>query len=170
MENTIVIQDRIFLFASAFFRVDNKEWVNNHELIYEDNEDEMVNRFNFKLEYYRIELVKILRIVLEVILGLYSKNFSGRRSTTEPEITPKRRDIHIGWALKLFDSATPRRIKNYNGFYSGRGGGSSNQPNEDNDIWTKLRNYLYAIFNVKTSDNQEQKYYPRRMYRGNSLD
>lgn len=170
MENTIVIQDRFFLFASAFFRVDNTEWVNNHELIYEDNEDEIVNRFNFKLERGWVKILQFFKFIFETVYQFCTKRCSRKQMDAKLKAITRGLKARSGGAIVLFEGSSKRSIKNYNGFYSGRGGGLGNQPNEDEDIWVRLRRFLSTFLTAKVSDNQEETYYPKRMYRGNSLD
>lgn len=170
MESAMVIQDKIFLFASAFFRVDNTEWVNNHELIYEDNEDEIVNKFNIKLENGKVKVLQFLQIVFETIYQFYLKRFSRKQQDANLESVSRGPKSSLGRALALFDSSSNYQIKNYNGFYSGRTGKSGKKPSEEEDIWTRIKRFLTSFLSTKATDNQEEIYYPRRMYRGNSLD
>ena len=164
MENTIVISDRLFLVASAFFRVDNTDWLNNHELIYEDNEDDIINRFNSKL--YNIHQIALDYLLF--IMGIISKYLCKwipymrliKPEKTEPDTQPN----------QYSDNDTVG-FKKYDGFYSGRNGDSPQQRKTDSDgFWNKIKEFFQMYFAKDDAEIQRDSYRTGRMYRGNSLD
>jgi len=171
MENTVLIADRLYVFASAFFRVDNSEWINSHELVYEDNEDELVNRLNAKIGKVYHRIGDLFMSVISVILKIYNKKITPNILNILKENILRKLFSKFIMKYDASDGSSMKSLKNYNGFYSGRIGGSDKKPQQDDDFLTKIRNFLALLFKqIQPKAREVETYRPKRMYRGNSLD
>ena len=164
MENTIVISDRLYLFASAFFRVDHTEWVNDHELIYEDNEDEIINRFSTRLNHYHQKVISYILITVRMIVQLYKTWIKKNDPFAHKD------EGALLFEANLFTDKNSTGFKRYNGFYSGRSSDSNKQEPDDESIWGKFRGFVASFFSDNTTELQKDSHRSGRMYRGNSLD
>ena len=163
MENTIVISDRLFFAASAFFRVDNTEWVNNHELVYEDDDEEIINRFSSKTGR-AVQIIIDFLITLLSRIAYYFRYFFYKHEQNSMD------DLSVSKiVVKQFNDIS-NSIKNYNGFYSRGKQGSQPQTPDDENFWSKIRQFFLGLTQRKETDIQADVYRSGRMYRGNSLD
>lgn len=170
MENAVLISDKLFIFASAFFRVDNTEWVNSHELIYEDDEDEIVNRISTTMEKYFHRFENFCMSIIEVILSIYEEKIMKytlkiqKSNILEKQINT----LKLSYSGRI--EGSEKRLKNYNGFYSGSRGGSDNKPQKNDDLLTKIHDFLVFLFKQTQPIIKENNNKSNRMYRGKSLD
>jgi len=166
MENTMVIQDRLFLIASAFFRVNNSEWVNEHELVYEDDENEIINRFGASIEKYLVITGNMLKPVFVFVLKLLSDFY----------IFVKGLIFNGKSNNQLFSKQTGQdnETRNYNGFYSRKHrnlfDNNRRENNDDDDVIEKIKSFIRNIFKTEEIEYQNNAPVIRRMYRGNSLE
>ncbi len=173
MENTLLITDRLFIIASAFFKVDNTEWLNDKELIYEDDEEEIINRFEQNLSKV-LNIIKEYLVLIISFLIRYGKILLLRfvvkdKKSDSVEMTGKRT---VNYDYFAFDNNGA--MKNYNGFYSiskdfKNQGGGGNDNGEPKGFIERIVLFLKDMYSSRNAETEPYTMPTRRMYRGNSL-